>query len=114
VRAYTGIPGTRLLRIPGVKRITFPLNHKITADDSLYGVRVRGDQRSDGAWDPCIEFESRRGIRMETCPPLTMQTVDALKEWAEGLDEPFLLDALAQASKDPIRTRRPGDVTQVT
>jgi hypothetical protein len=95
-----------LLRIPGVKRITFPLNHRITADDSLYGVRVRGDQRSDGAWDPCIEFESRRGIRMETCPPLTMQTVDALKQWAEGLDEPFLLDALAQASKGPIRRTR--------
>ena len=93
-------------RICGVKRATFPLNHKITADDSLYGVRVRGDQRTDGAWDTCIEFESRRGIRMETCPPVTMQTVDALKQWAERLDEPFLLDALTQASKGPIRKTR--------
>ena len=96
-----------MLRISAVRRVTFPLNHKITADDSLYGVRVRGDQRADGAWDPCIEFESRRGIRMETCPPsLTMQSVDALKQWAETLDEPFLLNALAQASKGPIRRTR--------
>ena len=97
-----------MLHISGVKRITFSLNHRITADDSLYGVRVRGDQRSDGAWDPCIEFESRRGIRMETCPPLTLQTVEALEEWAERLDEPFLLDALAQASKGPIRRTKKG------
>lgn len=90
-----------------VRRVIFPLNHKVTADDSLYGVRVRGDQRPDGAWDPCIEFESRRGIRMETCPQsLRMETVDALKEWAEKLDEPFLLDALAKASKGPIRKSR--------
>ena len=98
-----------MLRISPVRRVIFPLNHKVTADDSLYGVRVRGDQRADGTWDPCIEFESRRGIRMETCPPsLKMDTVDALKEWAEKLDEPFLLNALAQASKGPIRrTRKP-------
>jgi len=74
-----------------VRRIIVPLNHRITADDSLYGVRVRGDQRPDGAWDPCIEFESRK-IRLETCPSLTLQSVDAL----------------ARASKGPIRrTRKP-------
>ena len=90
-----------------VRRIIVPPNHRITADDSLYGVRVRGDQRPDGAWDPCIEFESRK-IRLETCPSLTLQSVDALKEWAGRLDEPFLLDALARASKGPIRrTRKP-------
>ena len=91
-----------------MRRIVVPLNHKITADDSLYGVRIRGDQRPDGTWDPCIEFESRKGIRMETCPSLTLESVDELKEWAERLDEPFLLDALARASKGPIRrTRKP-------
>jgi len=37
-----------------------------------------------------------------------LQSVDALKEWARRLDEPFLLDALARASKGPIRrTRKP-------
>jgi hypothetical protein len=97
-----------LLRISAVRRVIFPLNHRITADDSLYGVRVRGDQRADGAWDPCIEFESRRGIRMETCPSFTLQTINALKEWAEKLDERFLLNALAEASRGPIRrTRKP-------
>lgn len=89
-----------------VRRIFFPLRHRITADDSLYGVKVRGDERSDGGWDPCIEFESRRGIRMETCPPMKLDTVDALKDWAERLDETFLLDALSKASKGPIRRVR--------
>lgn len=90
----------------GVKRIIVPLSHRITADDSLYGVRVRGDQRSDGSWDPCIEFESRRGIRMETCPSVVLETPDAVKQWAEKLDEPYLLEALALASKGPIRKTR--------
>lgn len=89
-----------------MRRITFPLNHSVTADDSLYGVKVRGDQRADGAWDPCIEFESRRGIRMEMCPPITLETAEAVQEWAQKLDEPFLLDALAKASKGPIRRVR--------
>jgi hypothetical protein len=89
-----------------VKRIIVPLRLRITADDSLYGVRVRGDQRSDGSWDPCIEFESRRGIRMETCPSVTLETPDAVKQWAERLDEPYLLEALALASKGPIRKTR--------
>lgn len=111
--AYTGTRHQGCCAFRFVRRVIFPLNHKVTADDSLYGVRVRGDQRADGSWDPCIEFESRRGIRMETCPPsLTMQSVDALKAWAEKLDESFLLDALAQASKGPIRrtrkVKRPG------
>ena len=42
----------------------------------------------------------------EKAAPFTMQTADALKERAERLDEPFLLDALAQASKGPIRRTR--------
>lgn len=92
----------------GVRRITLPLPHYVQADDSLYGVKVRGDELADGTWEPCIEFESRRGIKMETCPPLKLNTVDALKQWAETLDEPFLLDALAKASKGPIRRVRKG------
>lgn len=95
-----------MLRIQTVKRIFVPLPNRITADDSLYGVRVRGDQRSDGGWDPCIEFESRRGIRMETCPPVQLDTPDAVRKWAERLDEPYLLEALAAASKGPIRKTR--------
>ena len=68
---------------------------------------MRGDLRNDGAFDPCIEFESRRGIKLETCPPgMTLSTVDALKEWAANLDEAYLLDALARASKGPIRRTR--------
>ncbi|HEY3055225.1 MAG TPA: hypothetical protein VGK31_04750 [Thermoanaerobaculia bacterium] len=90
-----------------MRRIIVPLRQRLTADDSLYGVRVRGDQRPDGKWEPCIEFESRRGIKLETCPPMALGSVDALKEWAEHLDEPYLLDALARASKGPIRRIRP-------
>ncbi|HEV8658867.1 MAG TPA: hypothetical protein VGS96_09560 [Thermoanaerobaculia bacterium] len=90
-----------------MRRVIVPLRHRLTADDSFYGVRVRGDQRSDGEWEPCIEFESRRGIKLETCPPMTLPSVDALKEWAEHLDPTYLLDALARASKGPIRRIRP-------
>ena len=43
---------------------------------------------------------------METCPSLTLKTPDAVKEWAERLDEPYLLEALALASKGPIRKTR--------
>jgi len=95
-----------LLHTFAVRRIFVPLNHRITADDSLYGVKVRGDERSDGGWDPCIEFESRRGIRMETCPGVRLDSVELFKAWAEALDENFLLDALAKASKGPIRRVR--------
>ena len=95
-----------------VKRVFMPLPHRLAADDSLYGVRIRGDQNNDGSWQPCIEFESRRGIKLETCPKLTVTTVDELKHWAERLDEPALLSALTEASKGPIRRvrRRRDDV----
>lgn len=89
-----------------MRRITFPLRYNVTADDSLYGVKVRGDERPDGAWEPCIEFESRRGIKLETCPPLTLATPEELQEWAAKLDEIYLLDALSKASKGPIRRVR--------
>ena len=89
-----------------VRRIIVPLRHRLTADDSLYGVRVRGDQIDEGAWEPCIEFESRSGIKLETCPQMRLETPDALKEWAEGLGEAYLLDALSRASKGPIRRVR--------
>ncbi len=69
-------------------------------------MRVRGDQNRDGSWQPCIEFESRRGIKLETCPKLTLSDVDALKEWAQRLGEHDLLDALSEASKGPIRRVR--------
>ncbi|HEX9163654.1 MAG TPA: hypothetical protein VF980_18245 [Thermoanaerobaculia bacterium] len=89
-----------------MRRIFFPLPHRIAADDSLYGVRVRGDEHADGRWEPCIEFESRSGIRLETCPPMKMSTPGDLKTWAEKLDEPYLLEALARASQGPIRKTR--------
>jgi hypothetical protein len=91
-----------------VHRVFVALGQRLTADDSLYGVRVRGDQRADGKWDPCIEFESRRGIKLEMCPRnMVLATVEALKDWAKRLDERYLLDALARASKGPIRKTRP-------
>jgi hypothetical protein len=89
-----------------VRQIIVPRSQRLTADDSLYGVRIRGDLRPDGSWEPCIEFESRRGIRLETCPPMTISTVEKFKEWAEQLDEPYLLQALTKASKGPIRRTR--------
>lgn len=89
-----------------MRRIIVPLPQRLSADDSLYGVRVRGDQNNDGSWQPCIEFESRRGIKLETCPQMTLSTVDALKDWAGQLDEPALLKALSDASKGPIRRVR--------
>ena len=89
-----------------MRRIFVPIAHRITADDSLYGVKVRGDETPDGKWEPCIEFESRRGIRLETCPQMSWKNADELKHWAETLDEAYLLDALSRASKGPIRKVR--------
>lgn len=89
-----------------MRRVFVPLPRRVSADDSLYGVRIRGDENSDGSWQPCIEFESRRGIKLETCPKLTLSNVDALKDWAGRLDEPALLSALSEASKGPIRRVR--------
>ena len=88
-----------------MRRVFIPLPNRLAADDSWYGVKIRGDQNPDGTWQPCIEFESRR-VRVETCPNLTMLTVDELKEWARHLDEPFLMNALNQASRGPIRRVR--------
>ena len=95
-----------MLHFRRVRRVFVPLPNRVSADDSLYGVRIRGDQNNDGSWQPCIEFESRRGIKLETCPKLTLSTVDALKDWASHLDEPALLTALSEASKGPIRRVR--------
>ena len=67
---------------------------------------MRGDETADGKWQPCIEFESRRGIRLETCPPMSWRTPDELKHWAETLDENYRLDALTRASQGPIRKVR--------
>jgi hypothetical protein len=89
-----------------MKRIIVPLPQRLTADDSLYGVRVRADLTPDGSWEPCIEFESRRGIRLETCPPMTIPTVAEFQEWVKQLDVPYLLQALTKASKGPIRRTR--------
>lgn len=89
-----------------MRRIIVPLNHRVAADDSLYGVKVVGDLLAEGAWEPCIEFESRSGIKLETCPDVRLKTSDAVKDWAEHLDEPYLLEALARASKGPIRKVR--------
>jgi hypothetical protein len=88
-----------------VRRVFIPLPQRLSAEDSWYGVKVRGDQNADGSWQPCLEFESRR-VRVETCPKMTLLTVDELKEWARHLDAPFLLNALSEASKGPIRRPR--------
>lgn len=98
--------GTDVAAQTNVRRIIVPLNHRVAADDSLYGVRVVGDLGSEGSWEPCIEFQSRSGIKLETCPDMRLSTSEALKEWAERLDEPYLLEALARASKGPIRRVR--------
>ncbi len=95
-----------MLRPRCVRRVFIPLPHRLSAEDSWYGVRIRGDQNSDGKWQPCIEFESRSGIKLETCPKMTLSSVDALKRWATHLDDSYLQNALNEASKGPIRKAR--------
>ena len=89
-----------------MRRVILSLPERVTADDSLYGVRVLGDELPDGKWVPCIEFESGRGIRLETCPALVLETTEALKSWVERLDRSYLLDALTRASRGRIRKTR--------
>lgn len=89
-----------------MRRVFIPLSQRLAGEDSWYGVKVRGDQNSDGSWQPSLEFESRR-VRVELRPRISpLLSIDDLKEWAQHLDERFLLDALAEASKGPIRRPR--------
>ena len=79
-----------------MRQITIPFTSQVVTDSIAYNVRVRGNQRADGIWEGCIEFESgaeRLGTGVETTQP----NAEALEYWASGLEQIYLDGALKRA-----------------
>ena len=74
---------------------------RFVADDTIYGVRVVGEQRN-GRWEGHIEFESGSGIQLSTAVTVTSQDRSSLESWAANLDRSELQKALTAASTRPI------------
>jgi hypothetical protein len=90
-----------------MREIIIPLNDALVADDSIYGVRVRGAENAEGQWEGRVEFESRSGIRVTTAAETTLSTKTELEAWAERLEETYLQDALRRASEGAIEKAPP-------
>ena len=81
-------------------RTAIPLS-RLVADDTIYGVRVVGEER-EGRWEAHIEFESGSGIQLTTDVAVSSPDRASLESWAANLDRPALQKALTQASTRPI------------
>ena len=82
-----------------MRTIIIPLRKQFTADDSIYGVRIRASETNDGKWEAKVEFESGSGIRVTAPieePPATRTELEA---WAANVEQPYLDDALRRASE---------------
>ena len=70
------------------------------ADDSMYGVRLRASETTDGHWEGQVEFESRSGILVAAPLEEKHATRSDLEAWAAGVEQPYLDDALRRASEE--------------
>ncbi|HVS31860.1 MAG TPA: hypothetical protein VMS98_10420 [Thermoanaerobaculia bacterium] len=86
-----------------MRQIIIPLQRPLVADDSIYGVRVRAAETTDGKWEGRVEFESKSGIRVTTLPESTHATRTEVEAWAGRLEDPYLVEALRRASERLIR-----------
>ena len=86
-------------------KITIPLGRTLTADDSIYGVRVIAEPAIDGHWETRLEFESSSGIRLSSTAP-TCASRDEVSDWSEHVGEETLRRAFASASVGKIERRR--------
>ena len=93
----------------GMKRIVIPTGRNLTADDSIYGVRVIGDERPDGRWDVRLEFESGSGIRLSTHVGADLDSYE-LRNRAAQIGEETLREALSRASEGPIERATPASI----
>ena len=84
-----------------MKQIVIPTGRRLTADDSIYGVRVIGDERPDGRWDVRVEFQSGSGIRLSTHVGADLNSYE-LRNRAAQMGEETLREALTRASEGPI------------
>ena len=87
-----------------MRQLLIPTGRSLTADDSIYGVRVIGEERPDGRWDARVEFQSGSGIRLSTVA-CDLPSEEELAAWAAAIDEDFLREALARASRGPIERK---------
>ena len=85
-------------------RLTIPLGRTLTADDSIYGVRVIAETATDGSWETRLEFESRSGIRLSTSAR-ECASRDEVCAWTQRLGEETLRRALTRASVGKIERR---------
>ena len=85
-------------------KLLISLDQTLTADDSIYGVRVVAEDSPDGRWDTRLEFESGSGIRLSAVAQDCASSED-LREWTSSLDERALREALARASVGRIERR---------
>ena len=90
-----------------MREIIIPLSDAVIADDSIYGVRVRGAENAAGEWEGRVEFESKSGIRVTTLAETTLSTKSELEAWAGQLGKPYLEDALRRASVGAIEKAPP-------
>ena len=90
-----------------MREIIIPLADALVADDSIYGVRIRGAENAEGLWEGRLEFESRSGIRVTTPAETTLPTKTELEAWGERLGEEYLQDALRRASEGAIEKAPP-------
>jgi hypothetical protein len=93
-------------------RLTIPLGRTLTADDSIYGVRVIAETARDGSWDTRLEFESRSGIRLST-EARECASRDEVCEWTKRVGEETLRRALARASVGRIERREDREGKQI-
>lgn len=80
-----------------MRQLLIPVGRSLTADDSIYGVRVVADECDDGRWHASIEFQSRSGIRLEA-PFGQHDSAAELCDWTAHLDDSALRRALSRAS----------------
>jgi len=85
-------------------RLCIPLGRTLTADDSIYGVRVVAETATNGLWDTRLEFESKSGIRMSTTAR-ECASGEEVRDWSARVGEETLRRALARASVGKIERR---------
>ncbi len=89
-----------------MRQLVIPVGRSFTADDSIYGVRVIGEERPDGKWDARIEFRSGSGICLSAVTS-EHDTSDQVSEWAANIEDETLRFALRRASTGPIERIKP-------
>ena len=93
-----------------MRQIIISLHRPLVADDSIYGVRVRAAETTDGKWEGRVEFESKSGIRVTTPTEATHATRTEVEAWATRLEDPYLNAAFRRASERPIARVTPRPV----